>query len=313
MALQHIQYLDPAVVSKLKNIEVKARLIVEGFITGLHKSPYHGFSVEFAEHRPYNRGESLRSIDWKVLGKTDRLYTKRYEEETNLRCHLVLDISDSMRYPQKGPALTKLEYGCYLTAALAYLMVTQKDAAGLTLFDEQLVHYVPPKARMSWLLPIFARLEQVVREQNLFTHRTATAQVLHQLARKLPRRGLVVLMTDLFVNLNNTDDLFPALQHLRHANHEVILFHLLDRETEESFAFPNQPLLLRDLETGEELRVHPEQIREPYLKLMQEYKDRLRRRCRELRVDFVEVDVRQPYDKALTEYLIKRARLTRGR
>jgi len=158
-----IKYLDPAVVSKLKNIEIKARMIVEGFITGLHKSPYHGFSVEFAEHRPYNPGEPLRNIDWKVYGKTDRLYSKRFEEETNLRCHVVMDVSDSMRYPEQG--ISKLEYGAYLAAALQYLMVLQKDAAGLTLFDSEVRFSAPPKARVSWLLPLFKKLEDGLQEK----------------------------------------------------------------------------------------------------------------------------------------------------
>ena len=308
--MEPIKYLDPVLVSKLKNIEIKARLIVEGFITGLHKSPYHGFSVEFAEHRPFNTGESLRAIDWKVYAKTDKLYTKRYEEETNMRCYLLLDTSDSMRYPVKGATLSKLEYGCYLTAALAYLMVTQKDAAGLTLFDEHINYYVPPKARHSWLIPIYKKLEEVVNNQELFIHRTATPGVLHQIAHKASRRGFVVIISDLFTNLNTMEELFPALQHLRHCNHEVIIFHLLDRQTEARFEFPNQPLVLKDLETGEELRVQPEQIKEEYNHIMSNYLNTMRKRCRELRVDFVEVDIAQSYNKALTDYMIKRRQLT---
>jgi len=312
MNQQAIKYLDPVVVSKLKNIEVKARLIVEGFITGLHKSPYHGFSVEFAEHRPYNTGEPLRNIDWKVYAKSDKLFTKKYEEETNMRCHIVLDVSDSMRYPiQATDRLSKLEYGCYLTASLAYLMVQQKDAAGLTLFDETLNYYVPPKAKLSWLMPIFVKLEEVVRQKEYFTHRTATANVLHQLAKKISRRGFIVLITDLFSNLHEIDELFPALQHLRHCNHEVIIFHLLDKKTEEKFDFPNQPLVLKDLETGEELRVQPEQIKERYAEVMTAYKTQLRKRCRELQVDFIEVDIEKPFDKVLLDYIIKRQQLTK--
>ena len=312
MATQKIEYLDPVVISKLKNIEVKARLIVEGFITGLHKSPYHGFSVEFAEHRPYNTGEPLKNIDWKVFGKSDKLFTKKFEEETNMRCHIVLDISDSMRYPIHVPdRLSKLEYGCYLTAALSYLMVQQKDAAGLTLFDETLNYYVPPKAKLSWLMPIFVKLEEVVKQKEYFMHKTATAQVLHQLAKKISRRGFIVLITDLFNNMNEAEDLFPALQHLRHCNHEIIIFHLLDQKTEEKFDFPNQPLVLKDLETGEELRVQPEQIKERYAEIMEAYKTRLRKRCRELQVDFIEVDVQRPYDKVLMDYVVKRKQLTK--
>jgi len=305
-----IKYLDPLVVSGLKNIEIKARLIVEGFITGLHKSPYHGFSVEFAEHRPYNPGEPLRNIDWKVYGKTDRLYSKRFEEETNLRCHVVLDISDSMRYPEK--TMSKLEYGSYLAAALQYLMVLQKDAAGLTLFDDEIRFNAPPKAKMSWLFPLFKKLEEVSESLELFTHTTSTPKVLHALSSKFPRRGLVVLITDLFDDVTQLNAYFEALQHLRHEKHEILIFHLLDRETEQQFNFPpNQPIILKDLETGEEIRVLPGQIREAYQEKMKAYQDAFRKKCREFRIDLIETDIRQTYDKALTAYLIKRRKLTK--
>ncbi len=310
MTAQTIKYLDPLVVGKLKNIEIKARLIVEGFITGLHRSPYHGFSVEFAEHRPYNTGESLKNIDWKVFAKTDKLFVKRFEEETNLRCHVVLDVSDSMRYPVGGP-ISKLEYGAYLAAALCFLMVKQRDAAGMVLFDETLNYYVPPKAKMSWLVRIFQKLEEVVNQKEFFTHRTATPVVLHQIAKKISRRGLVVVISDLFSPAHPLEELFPALQHLRHANHEVLIFQLLERETETEFNFPNAPLVLKDLETGEELKVQPEQIKAQYRKHLSEYNEKLRRKCRELNVDLVEVDIKKPYDKALTDYIVKRKALTK--
>lgn len=309
MASHQIKYLDPVVVSKLANIEIKARLIVEGFITGIHKSPYHGFSVEFAEHRPYNTGEPLRNVDWKVYGKTDKLYTKRYEEETNLRCHVVLDTSDSMRYPEEG--ISKLEYGAYLAASLQYLMVMQRDAAGLTLFDDDVRFHAPPKSKQSWLVNLFRELETVVANKERFTHRTAHAKVLHQLAKKFPRRSFIILITDLFNNYEEREELFRAMNHLRHNKHEVILFHLLDKETEEKFEFPNRPIVLKDLETGEEIMVQPNQIKENYTKMMAEYKEMFRRKCHEYKIDFVEVDVAQSYDKALTDYLIKRRSLSK--
>lgn len=310
-----IKYLDPVSVSRMKNIEVKAKLIVEGFITGMHRSPYHGFSVEFAEHRPYNAGESLRNVDWKVFGKTDRLYAKRYEEETNLRCQVVLDISDSMRYPQvkPGEGITKLEYGAYLAAALQYLMIGQRDAAGLTLFDDEIRFTAPPKAKYTWLIPMFQELERVAANTELFSHRTAMASVLHQLAVKFQRRSFVVLITDLFSHSENDDAFFKALQHLRHAKHEVLVFHLLDRKTEQRFDFPNRPLILKDLETGEKIEVQPAEIRAHYQELMHAHTARFRQKCYEFQVDFVEVDIAQPYDKVLTDYLIKRERLVRGK
>lgn len=307
MAIQEIKYLDPVVVSKLKNIEIKARMIVEGFMTGFHKSPYHGFSVEFAEHRPYNQGESLKDVDWKVFAKTDKLYTKRYEEETNLRCQVVLDISDSMRYPREG--ISKLEYGAYLTAALQYLMVVQRDATGLTLFDSDIHFYAPPKSKKSWLVPMFKKLEEVVANKDNLRHTTATAKVLHQLARKFNRRSFVVLITDLFNQIEQQDEFFRSLQHLRHAKHEVVLFHLLDRKTEERFEFPNRPLILEDLETGEKIQIQPSQVRDNYIAEMKERKKIFKRKAHEFNIDFVEVDIAQSYEKVLTDYLIKRRNL----
>ena len=312
MAIQQIKYLDPVVVSKLKNIEIKARLIVEGFITGFHKSPYHGFSVEFAEHRPYNIGESLKNVDWKVFGKTDKLYTKRFEEETNLRCQVVLDISDSMRYPKNDKeVISKLEYGAYLTAALQYLMIAQRDATGLTLFDEDLHFYAPPKSKKSWLVPMFMKLEEIVQNKDQLRHKTAHANVIHQLARKFHRRSFVVIITDLFNQLEAQDQLFRSLQHLRHARHEVILFHLLHKKTEEQFDFPNRPLVLEDLESGEKIQVQPSQIRDKYLEVMTARKALFKRKCHELNIDFVDVDIASTYDKVLTDYLIKRRSLSK--
>lgn len=284
-------------------------MIVEGFMTGFHKSPYHGFSVEFAEHRPYNQGESLKDVDWKVFAKSDKLYTKRYEEETNLRCQVVLDISDSMRYPREG--ISKLEYGAYLTAALQYLMIAQRDATGLTLFDSETRFYAPPKSKKSWLVPMFTKLEEIVAQKGELRNSTATAKVIHQLARKFNRRSFVVLITDLFNQTEANDDLFKALQHLRHAKHEVVLFHLLDRKTEERFDFPNRPLILEDLESGEKIQVQPSQIKDSFQELMLERKRLFKRKAHEFNIDFVEVDIAQSYEKVLTDYLIKRRSLSK--
>ncbi len=309
MAIASLKYLDPVAVSKLKNIEIKARLIVEGFITGIHKSPYHGFSVEFSEHRPYNTGESLRDVDWKVYARTDKLFTKKYEEETNLRCQVVLDTSDSMRYPREG--ISKIEYGAYLSAALMYLMVGQRDAGGLTLFDDEIRFYAPPKSRMSWLIPVLRKLEEIVREKEIHTHRTAAAHVIHQLAMKFHRRSFVVLITDLFNHVEGQEELFKSLRHLRHNKHEVILFHLLEKSTEERFEFPNRPIVLKDLESGEEVQVQPRLIRESYVELMAKLKNSFKQKCHEFQIDFVEVDINKPFDRVLTDYLIKRRAISK--
>ncbi|MEM6262249.1 MAG: DUF58 domain-containing protein [Bacteroidota bacterium] len=312
MTRQPIKYLDPLVVSKLKNIEIKAKLIVEGFITGMHRSPYHGFSVEFAEHRPYNSGESLRNVDWKVYAKTDKLFSKRYEEETNLRCHVVMDVSDSMRYPQPGKGittLTKLEYGAYLAASLQYLMIGQRDAAGLTLFDEDIRISFPAKSKYSWLIPMFKELEEVAASSDFFTHKTAAAAVLHKVALKFNRRSFVVLITDLFNPDHDINQLFKALQHLRHQKHEVLVFQLLDRNTEANFEFPNRPIILKDLESGERIEVQPNQIKGTYQEMMRKFQQQFKQKCYEFNIDFVELDIATPYDKALTDYLVKRRSL----
>jgi uncharacterized protein (DUF58 family) len=220
---------------------------------------------------------------------------------------VVLDISDSMRYPVNSETqLSKLEYGGYLAAAIQYLMIGQRDAAGLTLFDEKIVYNAPAKSRYSWLIPQFVELEKIVQNANLFTHKTATASVLNQLAVKFHRRSFIVLITDLFSTVEKQEELFRALQHLRHAKHEIIVFHLLDKKTELSFDFPNRPLLLKDLETGETVEVLPNQIREEYQRLTSQLTASFKRKCYELNVDFVETDIAQSYEKTLTDYLVKR-------
>ncbi len=304
-----LRYLDPETLSQLDTMELRARLIVEGFITGLHKSPYHGFSVEFAEHRPYNPGDELRHVDWKVFAKTDRYYVKQYEEETNLRHYVVLDTSRSMRYRGEA-ALSKLEYGAYLAAGLHYLMVRQRDATGLVAFDERVHTIVPPKSTPGALRHLLGQLQGLVdapppRE----AERTGAAAALHEVAERIGRRSLVVVVTDLFENVAAHDDLLKALQHLRYRGHEVLVFHVLDGATERRFAFPDVPMLFRDMETGEEVTLQPAQLRAGYAEAVQSFAERFRRRCREYNVDFVELDTAEPYNTALLAYLNKRRRL----
>lgn len=306
-----LRYLDPQVISQLDTMELRARLIVEGFITGLHKSPYHGFSVEFAEHRPYNPGDELRHVDWKVFAKTDRHYVKQYEEETNLRHYVVLDTSASMRY-RHAAGLSKLEYGAYLAAALHYLMVRQRDATGLIAFDEGLHTLLPPRSTQGALRRLLARLEALVGAEppkGASAPRTAAADALHEVAERIGRRALVVVITDLFENVAAHDDLLRALQHLRYRGHEVLVFHVLESETERAFRFPDVPMRFRDMETGEEITLQPAQLRAHYEEAAGAFAERFRRRCREYDVDFVELDTAQPYERALMAYLNKRRRL----
>src|SRR5690606_26911752 len=280
-----LRFLDPAVVSRLKNMELRARMIVEGFMTGMHKSPYHGFSVEFAEHRPYNPGDELRHVDWKVYAKTDRHYVKQFEEETNLRNYVVLDTSTSMRY-RHGAALSKLEYGAYLAGALHYLMIRQRDATGLVTFDESVQRLLSPRSTSSYLRQLLLSLQRTI-DETPERRRTSAASVLGEVAERIARRSLVVIITDLFENVGQHEALLKSLRHLRYRGHEVIVFHVLESETERRFRFPDVPMVFRDMETGEEMSIQPAQLRENYAEAVRSFSDRFRRKCLEYNVDFV--------------------------
>lgn len=302
-----LRYLDPHVISRLKSMDLRARLAVEGFITGLHRSPYHGFSVEFAEHRPYNPGDELRHVDWKVFGKTDRHYVKQYEEETNLRHYVVLDTSPSMRYRRTG-SLTKLAYGAYLAAALHYLMIRQRDATGLIGFDESVHTLLRPRCTASYMRRILAELERFTTLPSA-GRRTHASAALHEVAERIHRRSFVVVITDLMENVGAAEDLVRALRHLRHRGHEVLVFRILEADTESKFNFENVPMVFRDMETGEEMSLHPAQLREAFVRTAQEFSARFRRRCLEQNVEFVELDTEESYGTALLSYLNKRRRL----
>jgi uncharacterized protein (DUF58 family) len=301
-----LKYLDPAFIGQISNMELRARLIVEGFITGMHKSPYHGFSVEFAEHRPYNPGDELRHVDWKVYGKTDRHYVKQYEEETNLRHYVVLDTSASMRYKHSS-GLSKLEYGAYLAGALHFMMVKQRDATGLIAFDEHIHTLRPPKSTPGYLRQLLSTLEHLSSEPEN-NQKTGAASVLNEVAERIARRSLVVIITDLFENVGEHDELLNALRHLRYRGHEVLVFHILESETERHFRFPDVPMRFVDMETGEEMALQPSQLRENYAEAVKQFSTRFRARCRESNIDFVELDTAEPYGTALLAYLNKRGR-----
>ncbi len=279
-------------------MELRARLVVEGFITGLHKSPYHGFSVEFAEHRQYMPGDELKHVDWKIYGKTGRYYIKQYEEETNLKSYLVLDASSSMAYASAGN-IRKIEYGSYLLAALAYMMIKQQDAVGLTIFDEAVTSYLPPHATRGYLRQILLALERVQAGG-----KTGAGKSLHQVADRIRRRGLVVIVSDL---LDNPDEVITALKHFRHKKNEVIVMHVLD-PLERSFAFGGDAMF-KDLETSEQLMTQPWQIQKAYQREMTAFLDRFKRECRENSVDYVLMDTKTPFDNALVEYLSKREKM----
>jgi uncharacterized protein (DUF58 family) len=292
------KYLQPDVVAKLANMELVARLVVEGFITGLHKSPYHGFSVEFAEHRQYMPGDEVRHIDWKIYGKTDRYYIKQFEEETNLKAYIILDASRSMSY-SSGGKLSKLEYASFIAAALSQLMMQQRDAVGLMIYDEAVRTFMPPHATKSYLKEILRQLE-LIRP----TMKTATGAALHTIADRIKRRGLVIILSDLF---DNPADVLTGLRHFRHKKNEVIVMQILD-PLERTFAF-GQDAVFKDLETSDEIMTQPWHIKKAYQQEMQKFLDSYKRECREHAIDYVLLDTSMPFDIALTEYLHKRQRI----
>ncbi len=290
--------LTPQVVSRLATMEIRARMVVEGFMTGLHRSPYHGFSVEFAEHRQYMPGDEIRHVDWKVYGRTNRHYIKQYEEETNLKAYLVVDASASMGFRRDG-AVSKLEYAATLASALGYLMMRQQDAVGLVTFDEALRSYLPPRATSLYLRSILAELQNL---RPSGTTRTATA--LHGVAERLRRRGLVILFSDLF---DDPAQVLTALKHFRYQQHEVIVFHILD-PAERTFDF-GRDAIFRDMESREEILTQPHQIQAAYRKAMEAFITTYKRDCRNQNIDYVLLDTATPFDKALAEYLTTRHRI----
>ena len=291
-------YLRPDVVSRLSSMELRARLVVEGFMTGLHKSPYHGFSVEFAEHRPYMPGDEIRRIDWKVLGRTDRYYIKQFEEETNLKAYILVDASRSMAFKAEGP-VTKLQYASYLAAALAYLMVRQQDAVGLVTYDETIRTFMPPHSTKIYLQNILAELDHLEPG-----NATGTGRALNAVAERIRRRGLVLVFSDLF---DKPEEVMSALKHFRHSQHDVIVFHVLDPR-ERNFSF-GRDAIFRDMESGEEMMTQPYQIQRAYQEAMQDFIATYKRECREQRIDYVLLDTGTPFDVALVEFLNKRKKV----
>lgn len=291
------RFLEPEVVSRLRNMELRARLVVEGFLQGMHRSPYHGFSVEFAEYRQYISGDTPRYVDWKVFGKTDRYYVKVFEEETNLKATLLLDKSASMGFAGRG--VSKLRWGSLLAASLAYLMIKQQDAAGLVLFDDAIRDYMPARSVRGQMVQILAALERVAP-----TDRTRLGPALHHMAERLRRRGLCILISDLF---DDPDAVMKGLKHFRHRQHEVIVFHVLD-ELERTFDFRDEAKFV-DLETRQEIRSEPWFVKKEYRQRVDAWMRDLARRCREHFIDYVPVTTSTPFDRALLAYLNKRSLL----
>jgi uncharacterized protein (DUF58 family) len=293
-------------IKQFGNIELLAKQMVEGFITGLHKSPYHGFSVEFAEHRLYNTGESTRHVDWKIFAKTDRLYTKRYEEETNLRCQIVIDQSSSMYYPEK--TFGKMRFSVMAGAAITYLLHKQRDAVGLHTFSDKLDLETQVKSSASHIHKLFLMMQTLLEKEKV-QQRTNVAQILHQLAEKIHRRSLVIIFSDMFDTANSSEEVLAALQHLKHKKHEVLLFHVTDHKTEFDFDFEDRPYEFIDSETKEKIRLNPAAIKKEFRKRMNSEYHELYLKCAKLKIDLIEADINEGFEEILKSYLIKRGKM----
>ena len=305
--------LDNIDVRDLGNLDLLAKQVVEGFIIGLHKSPFHGFSVEFAEHRLYNPGESTKNMDWKVYARSDKLFIKRFEEETNLRCQIVIDTSSSMYFPEvpkknsKGH-INKLQFSALAAAALMNLLKKQRDAFGLSLFDTAVNTHTRCKVSTTHYRLLLTYLDQLIRnpEKN---RKTSAAAALHQIADSVHKRSMVVIFSDMFEQADDSEALFSALQHLKHAKHEVVLFHVVDKSKEIDFEFENRPYIFEDLETGETVRLQSNQVKEYYKEQIQKYNEALKVKCLQYKIDLVEADINEGFKPILQNYLVKRGKM----
>ncbi len=291
------------------SLEILSKQAVEGFITGLHKSPYHGFSVEFAEHRAYNKGESTRHIDWKLFGKTEKLYVKKYDEETNLRCQILIDTSSSMYFPANS--YNKIEFSIDMAAALIYLLRTQRDAVGLSLFDEQTFLHTPSKSSLTHHRFLFSELEKKWHNYDKTNRKkTDIVKAIHQVAEQTHKRSLIVIFSDIMDSKDNREDLFSALQHLKHRNHEVILFHTVDNSKEVELEYDNSPYTFVDMETGEEIKLNPYQVKEAYKNQFMDQQKALKLKCGQYHIDYTIADINAGFNDVLLQYLIKRKKMS---
>ncbi|MBU0765240.1 MAG: DUF58 domain-containing protein [Bacteroidetes bacterium] len=292
------------------NLEFIARQVVEGFITGLHRSPYHGFSVEFAEHRLYNKGESTKHIDWKLFARTEKLFVKKFEEETNLRSHILIDASSSMLFPfDEKETQTKLAFSAYCAAALIFLLRKQRDAVGLTLFSDEIELHTASRLSTVHSKMLFAELEILLKpDVKRMKRETLASKMLHQIAENIHKRSLVIIFSDM-MDSESTEDLFSALQHLRYNKHEVILFHVTDKRRETMFEYMNRPYKFIDLETGEDVKFSPNEIRNEYKRSIKKYHDEIRTKCGQYQIDLITADVKDDFADVLLPYLIKRRQL----
>ncbi|NOY46608.1 MAG: DUF58 domain-containing protein [Chlorobi bacterium] len=305
MNLQH----EVNKTSGFKNLELLAKQVVEGFIAGMHKSPFHGFSAEFAEHKMYNQGESTRHIDWKLFAKTDKLFTKRYDEETNLRCHIIIDNSSSMHYPQVTKlsidSLNKIGFSALAAASLMHILKKQRDAFGLSIYSNTYDYYAPEKGSERHHRMLLNQLGNMAisKPHNITTN---TYEYLHQIAEKIHRRSMIFLFTDMFQSDIDSDKLFDALRHLKYNKHDVILFHVFDKEKELSFDFDNKPKRFVDVETGEQIDLYAENIKDNYEKAVADYFNNIKLKCGQYQIKYVEANVNENFNTILTTYMLER-------
>lgn len=299
---------DNVSTSEIKSLEILAKQVVEGFITGIHKSPFHGFSVEFSEHKLYNKGESTRHIDWKLFAKTEKLYTKKFEEETNLRCHIIIDNSASMHYPpiklQSINNMNKIGFSIVAAASLMKIFKRQRDAVGLSIYSDRYEYYAPEKGSNRHRKMLLEQLEELIKSKS--NTRTNTYHFLHQIAENIHRRSLIFLFTDMFQVDKNRHELFEALRHLKYNKHEVVLFHTYDKNTEFSFNFDNSPKKFVDIESGEEINLYADSIQEFYQKEITSFFNYIKNNCLQYKIDYVPIDIKKDLNLVLTSYLISR-------
>ena len=292
------KFLNPEIISKLNSLELRARLVVEGFIVGLHRSPYHGFSVEFSEHRPYMQGDALKNVDWKVYAKSEKYFIKQFEEETNLLSHIFVDASKSMQFKHSGK-VSKIDYATILAAALAYVMIDQQDSVGLAIYSDRIHTYLPPKSNRVYLKTLLSALNQIHPGGT-----TSTSKCLDSVAEKIKKRGLTIIISDFFDDMNS---ILTALKHIHYKKNEVIVFQILD-PIEKSFGFDRDSVFV-DLETDEQMTTQPHQIQRAYQQAMNEYLNKLKTECLNFGIEYNLIDTSQPFDKALMSYFAKRAKM----
>lgn len=294
-------------IQEIKNLSFLAKQVVEGFIVGLHRSPFHGFSVEFAEHRLYNPGESIKNIDWKVYARTDKLFTKRFDEETNLRCHVLIDTSSSMYYPFENDQVNKLNFSVLAASGLIELLRKQRDATGLALFSDKVDTITQAKSNSVHINGIYNELEKVLAEKKL-NIQTNASQSIHQIAEQIHKRSLVIIFSDM-MQQENQNEVFDALLHLKYNKHEVVLFHVVDRKHEIEFEFDNRPYLFIDMETNIEVKLHANEVKKKYQEHMHNFEKKIQLKCAQYKIDFVPVDIQKPFHQILTPYLLKRVKM----